>query len=109
MWPPFKQFAAQYAVAHRELTFDTPHYMVQYASNKAEPYSPQPTPVRNTVICRFEMTRQAHQYLTMYGAVYNLFNLGGQLDLAGNSNVIWWRASTSGSHAPMLYPISIKT
>ena len=96
-----------FAVAHRELTFDATHHTVQCASNKAELYH-QPTPVRKTVIRRFEIMRQAHRYLTMYGAAHNLFNFGRQLVSAGNSSVIRLRASTIGNHAAALYPISVK-
>ena len=67
-----------YGVAHRQLTPDTIHDTSQYTNNRAE-LSHQPTRVRERGTRRFKSTGQAHRFLSIHGAVYNLFNLGRHL------------------------------
>ena len=83
-----------YGVAHRELIQDTIHDTSQYTNNRAE-LSHQPTRVRERGMRRFKSTQQAHRFLTVHAAVYNLFNLGRHLVSAKNYRFFRSRAFSS--------------
>ncbi len=87
-----------YGVAHRELIPDTIHDTSQYANNRAE-LSHQPTRVRERIMRRFKSMRQAHRFLTVHAAVYNLFNLGRHLVSAKNYRFFRLRAFASWKYA----------
>jgi len=72
-----------HAIAHRELIPDTIHDTRQYANNRVE-LSHQPTRLREQVMRRFKSMQQAHRFLTVHAAVYNLFNLGRHVVSAKN-------------------------
>jgi putative transposase len=67
-----------YGVAHRELIPESIHDTSKYANNKAE-LSHQPTRVRERGMRKFKSVQQAHRFLNVHAAVYNLFNLGRHL------------------------------
>jgi putative transposase len=64
-----------YGVAHRELMPDVIHDTSQYANNRVE-QSHEPTRVRERVMRRFKLMKQAQRFLGVHAAVSNLFNLG---------------------------------
>ena len=64
-----------YGVAHRELMPDGIHDTSQYADNRVE-QSHEPTRVRERVMRRFKLMKQAQRFLGVHAAVSNLFNLG---------------------------------
>ncbi len=90
-----------YGVAHRELIPDTIHDTSQYANNRVE-LSHQPTRVRERVMRRFKSLQQAQQFLTVHAAVYNLFNLGRNLNSAKHYRLIRQRAIASWKYATAL-------
>ncbi len=90
-----------YGVAHRELIPDTIHDTSQYANNRAE-LSHQPTRVRERVMRRFKSIQQAHRFLTVHAAVYNLFNLVRHLVSARNYRFFRLRAFASWNYAAEL-------
>ena len=87
-----------YGVAHRELIPDTIHNTSQYANNRAE-LSHQPTSVREWGMRRFKSIDQAQRFLSVYSAVYNLFNLGRHLISASHYRLFRMRAFASWKSA----------
>jgi putative transposase len=67
-----------YGVAHRELIPESIHDTSKYANNRAE-LSHQPTRVWERGMRKFKSIKQAHRFLSVHAAVYNLFNLGRHL------------------------------
>ena len=68
-------------MAHRELIPETIHDMTQYANNLAK-LTHEPARVRELGMRKFKSVAQAQRFLDAHAAVYNLFNLGRQLELA---------------------------
>ena len=72
-----------YGVAHREIMPEVIHVTDQCANNRAE-QSHQSTRAREKGMRRFRSIKQAHRFLNVHAAVYNLFNLGRHLTSAQN-------------------------
>ena len=64
-----------YAAAHRTVMPSVAHDTRQYANNRAE-VSHQPTRQRERLMRRFKSAGQAQRFLSVHGAVQNLFRLG---------------------------------
>ena len=90
-----------YGVAHRELMPDVVHDTSQYANNRAE-LSHQPTRVRERGVRRFKSSRQAHRFLRIHAAVYNLFNLGRHLISAIHYRLLRQKAMQSWRQATVV-------
>ena len=90
-----------YGVAHRELIPETIHDTSQYANNRAE-LSHEPTRVRERGMRKFKSMHQAHRFLNVHAAVYNLFNLGRHLVSAENYRYFRARAFASWEKAVTL-------
>ena len=71
----------RYGVAHRELIPETIHDMTQYANNLAK-LTHEPARVRERGMRKFKSVAQAQRFLNAHAAVYIVFNLGRQLELA---------------------------
>ncbi len=87
-----------YGVARRELIPESIHDTSQYANNRAE-LSHQPMRVRERVMRRFKSMQQAQRFLTVHGAIYNLFNLGRHLVSAKKYRFLRLRAFASWNYA----------
>jgi len=66
-----------YGAAHRSVMPSVAHDTRQYANNRAE-VSHQPTRQRERLMRRFKSAGQAQRFLSVHGAVQNLFRLGRQ-------------------------------
>jgi putative transposase len=64
-----------YSVAHRDFLPSVTHDTRQYVNNRAE-VSHQPTRQRERQMRRFKSAGQAQRFLSVHGAVQNLFKLG---------------------------------
>jgi putative transposase len=67
-----------YAAAHRSVMPSVAHDTRQYANNRAE-VSHQPARQRERLMRRFKSAGQAQLFLSVHGAVQNLFRLGRHL------------------------------
>ncbi len=67
-----------YSAAKREVMPSVPHCTDQYANNRAE-VSHEPTRLRERQMRRFKSAGHAQRFLTVHGAVGNLFRLGRHL------------------------------
>ena len=67
-----------YSAAKREVMPSVPHCTDQYANNRCE-VSHEPTRLRERQMRRFKSAGQAQRFLTVHGAVGNLFRLGRHL------------------------------
>ena len=67
-----------YSAAHREMLLSVTHSTKQYENNRAE-LSHEPTRQRERQMRRFKSMGQAQRFLTIHGAVGNLFRLGRHL------------------------------
>jgi putative transposase len=67
-----------YSAAKREVMPSVPHCTDQYANNRCE-LSHEPTRLRERQMRRFKSAGQAQRFLTVHGAVGNLFRLGRHL------------------------------
>lgn len=67
-----------YSATHREVMPSVTHSTAQYENNRAE-VSHEPTRVRERYMRRFKSAGQAQRFLTVHGAVGNLFRLGRHL------------------------------
>ena len=67
-----------YAAAHREVIPSVIHSTQQYENNRAE-LSHEPTRQRERQMRRFKSAGQAQRFLSVHGAVGNLFRLGRHL------------------------------
>ena len=83
-----------YQAALREIAPALIHITDQFENNSAE-LSHQPTRVQERVMRRFKSLQQAQRFLTVYAAVYNLFNLGCHLVSAKNYRFFRLRAFAS--------------
>ena len=88
-----------YGVAHRELIPDSMHDTSQYANNRSETSSHQPTRVRERVMRRFKSMTQAQRFLDTHASVYNLFNLGRHLITASHYRSLRTSAFTEWDRA----------
>ncbi len=73
-----------YGAAHRSVMPSVEHVTARYANNRAEA-SHQPTRQRERQMRRFKSAGQAQRFLSVHGAVRNLFNLGRHRLRAANS------------------------
>ena len=64
-----------YGAAHRSLMPSVEHVTARYANSRAE-VSHQPTRQRERQMRKFKSAAQAQRFLSVHGAVQNLFNLG---------------------------------
>ena len=64
-----------YGAAHRSLMPSVEHVTARHANNRAE-VSHQPTRQRERQMRKFKSAAQAQRFLSVHGAVQNLFNLG---------------------------------
>ncbi len=64
-----------YGAAHRMTMPGVDHNTAQYENNRAE-VSHQPTRQRERLMRRFKSAGQAQRFLSVHGAVQNLFRLG---------------------------------
>lgn len=90
-----------YGVAHRELIPESIHDTSKYTNNKAE-LSHQPTRVRERGVRKFKSVQQAHRFLNVHDAVYNLFNLGRHLVSAETYRFFRLRSFASWKNAAAL-------
>lgn len=67
-----------YSAAHREVMPSVTHSTEQYENNRAE-VSHEPTRQRERQMRRFKSMKQAQRFLSVHGAVNNLFRLGRHL------------------------------
>ena len=80
-----------YAAAHRSGMSSVVHDTRRWANNLAE-VSHQPTRQRERQMRRFKSAGQAQRFLSVHGAVRNLFNLGRHRLRAGNYRLLRGRA-----------------
>jgi len=80
-----------YLAAHRRIMPDVVHVTEQYANNRAE-VSHESTRQRERLMRRFKSMSQAQRFLSVYGAVQNLFRLGRHLLRARNYRLFRMRA-----------------
>ena len=64
-----------YSAAHRSVMPSVKHVTSRYANNRAE-VSHQPTRQRERQMRKFKSAAQAQRFLSVHGAVLNLFRLG---------------------------------
>ena len=83
-----------YRVAHRAWAPDSYPVTDRYANNRAE-QSHEATRFRERGIRRFKSTVQAHRFLGVHSAVYNLFNLGRHMVRARDYRALRHRAFVS--------------
>ena len=79
--PPWRMVTDKlksYSAAHREMLLSVTHSTKQYENNRAE-LSHEPTRQRERQMRRFKSMGQAQRFLTVHGAVGNLFRLGRHL------------------------------
>jgi putative transposase len=79
--PPWRMITDKlksYSAAHREVMPSVAHSTEQYENNRAE-VSHEPTRQRERQMRRFKSMGQAQRFLTVHGAVGNLFRLGRHL------------------------------
>jgi putative transposase len=79
--PPWRMVTDKlksYSAAHREMLPSVTHSTKQYENNRAE-LSHEPTRQRERQMRRFKSMGQAQRFLTVHGAVGNLFRLGRHL------------------------------
>jgi putative transposase len=79
--PPWRMVTDKlksYSAAHREMLSSVAHSSKQYENNRAE-LSHEPTRQRERQMRRFKPMGQAQRFLTVHGAVGNLFRLGRHL------------------------------
>jgi len=80
-----------YSAAHREVMPSVVHSTEQYENNRAE-VSHEPTRQRERQMRRFKSMGQAQRFLTVHGAVGNLFRLGRHLIRAAHYREFRWKA-----------------
>jgi putative transposase len=80
-----------YSAAKREVMPSVPHCTDQYANNRAE-LSHEPTRLRERQMRRFKSAGQAQLFLTVHGAVCNLFRVGRHLMKASHYRELRSRA-----------------
>ena len=80
-----------YPAAHRKIMPDVVHVTEQYANNRAE-VSHESTRQRERLMRRFKSMSQAQRFLSVYGAVQNLFRLGRHLLRARSYRLFRMRA-----------------
>ena len=80
-----------YGAAHRSVKPFVVHDTRRYANNRAE-VSHQPTRQRERQMRRFKSPAQAQRFLSVQGAVRNLFNLGRHRLRASNYRLLRGRA-----------------
>lgn len=80
-----------YPVAHKTVIPDSIHDNERYSNNRAE-VSHQPTRQHEPRMRRFKSMAQAQRFLTIQGAVQNLFNIGRHLLRANNYRLFRLRA-----------------
>ena len=83
-----------YRVAHRAWAADSYPVTDRYANNRAE-QSHEATRFRERGIRRFKSTVQAHRFLGVHSAVYNLFNWGRHMVRARDYRALRHRAFVS--------------
>ena len=83
-----------YRVAHRAWAPDSYPVTDRYANNRAE-QSHEATRFPERGIRRFKSTVQAHRFLSVHSAVYNLFNLGRHMVRARDYRDLRHRAFVS--------------
>jgi putative transposase len=81
----------RYRVAHRVVMPTVVHETRRYANNRAE-VSHQPTRQRERQMQRFKSRAQAQRFLSLHGAVQNLFRFGRHLLRASNARAFRDRA-----------------
>jgi len=80
-----------YGAAHRTVMPSVEHVTERYANNRAE-VSHQPTRQRERQMRRFKSAAQAQRFLSVHGAVRNLFNLSRHRLRSANYRVLRTRA-----------------
>ena len=80
-----------YNAARRIVMPSVTHSTEQYENNRAE-VSHQPTRQRERYMRRFKSSGQAQRFLTIHGAVHNLFRVGRHLARASHSRLFRPRA-----------------
>ncbi len=80
-----------YAAAHRTIMPSVVHDTSQYANNRAQ-VSHEPTRQRERQMRRFKSAAQAQRFLSVHGAILNLFRVGRHLLRAANQRMLRARA-----------------